>query len=159
MPNRLPSCHSNRSSKSLAAAVASFIAPDWFIAQQVTQHEEGMVASSEGARLVALQLGNAYFLLCMLGVAILSSTSEPKVVRNYLVALWLGDIGHVGVTYSVLGPATVADLGSWNALAWGNIGATVRNCFCMGMAMALGLQQESREAGAVDCSARTLGMC
>ena len=150
LPNHLLSCHSNRSSKSFAGAMASFISPDWFIAQQVTQHGEGMVASSEGARLVALQLGNAYFLLCMLGVAIVSSTSEPKVVRKYLVALWLGDIGHVGITCLVLGPARFTDLGTWNALTWGNIGATVRNCFCClwtGMAMALGLCKEPRESG------------
>lgn len=58
---------------------------DWFIASQIDT--AALPASSENARLVALQLGNAYGLLFLVGVAVLYTTSELKVVRNYLVAL------------------------------------------------------------------------
>lgn len=79
----------------------------------------------DNSRLVALQLGNAYGLLFLLGVAVLYTTVELKVVRNYLVALWIADIGHVAVCYYVIGPESFADVGSWNATTWGNVGATV----------------------------------
>lgn len=45
--------------------------------------------------MVAYQLGNIYLLLAMVGVAVLYSTTEAKVVRNYVIALWIADIGHV----------------------------------------------------------------
>lgn len=50
--------------------------------------------------MVAYQLGNIYLLLAMVGIAVLYSTTEPKVVRNYIVALWIADIGHVVITVS-----------------------------------------------------------
>ncbi len=59
---------------------------DWFIASQIDSSAASPI-SSENARLVALQLGNAYGLLFLVGVAVLYTTSEPRVVRNYLVAL------------------------------------------------------------------------
>jgi hypothetical protein len=75
--------------------------------------------------MVALQLGNVYLLLAMVGIAVLYSTTEPKVVHNYVIALWLADIGHVAVTCYVLEHERVIDVANWNAMAWGNIGATV----------------------------------
>jgi hypothetical protein len=59
---------------------------DWFIASQI-ESVAPLASPSENARLVALQLGNAYGLLFLVGVAVLYTTSELKVVRNYLVAL------------------------------------------------------------------------
>ena len=52
--------------------------------------------------MVALQLGNIYLLLAMVGIAVLYTTTEAKVVRNYVIALWLADIGHVAVTGYVM---------------------------------------------------------
>ena len=49
-------------------------------------------------RLVAYQLGNVYGLLAMVSIAVLYTTTEAKVVRNYLIALWIADIGHVAAT-------------------------------------------------------------
>ena len=60
----------------------------------------------------------------MLGVGILYTTSEPKVVRNYVVALAIADIGHLVATASVVGYGHLFDVGNWNSMAWGNVGAT-----------------------------------
>ncbi|KAJ5114760.1 hypothetical protein NUU61_000519 [Penicillium alfredii] len=73
---------------------------------------------------LAYQLGNLYFLLFMVGVAVCHTTSEPRVLRNYLVALAIADVGHVYATYSAMGWNAFVDVGAWNALTWGNIGAT-----------------------------------
>lgn len=60
----------------------------------------------------------------LLGVGVLHTTSEPKVVRNYLVGLAIADIGHIYATYLAMGWDAFVDVGAWNALTWGNIGAT-----------------------------------
>lgn len=73
------------------------------------------------------RLGNIYLLLAMVGIAVLWTTTEPKVVRNYVIALWLADIGHVGVTAYATPYEKLIDVSNWNAMAWGNIGATVRD--------------------------------
>jgi len=74
---------------------------------------------------LSLQLGNLYLLLCLLGVFILNTTSEAKVVHAYVWALWIADIGHVAGTAWVMGYDAFMDVGHWNAMAYGNIGATV----------------------------------
>lgn len=61
----------------------------------------------------------------MVGIAVLYSTTEAKVVRNYVVALWLADISHVAITSYILGAELVLDIVNWNPMTWGNIGATV----------------------------------
>ncbi|KAI0509222.1 hypothetical protein F5B22DRAFT_649270 [Xylaria bambusicola] len=110
--------------------VAGFLGPlvdvDWFIASQI---DDGAAAaspsvSSDNARLVALQLGNAYGLLFMVGVAVLYTTNELRVVRNYLVALLIADITHVGLTCWGLGYERAIDVAGWNAVTWGNVGFT-----------------------------------
>lgn len=45
-------------------------------------------------------------------------------LRNYLIALAIADIGHVYATYIAMGWDAFVDVGAWNALTWGNIGAT-----------------------------------
>lgn len=77
-----------------------------------------------GTLMVTEQLGNLYLLMAFIGVAVLYSTSEPKVVRNYFVALALGDVGHLYMTYLGLGQANFVNVTQWNAMAWGNIGFT-----------------------------------
>lgn len=61
----------------------------------------------------------------MVGIAVLYTTTDPKVVHNYVIALWLADIGHVAVTCWVMEYEKLVDIANWNALTWGNIGATV----------------------------------
>lgn len=60
-----------------------------------------------------------------MAIAILYTTSEPKVVRNYIIALWIADIGHLAATHHGLGYKHFIDVGHWNPMAWGNIGATM----------------------------------
>jgi len=56
---------------------------------------------------------------------VLYTTTEVKVVRNYVFALWLADISHVGITAWVMGYDQFIDVAHWNSMAWGNIGVTV----------------------------------
>ena len=85
----------------------------------------GAPAAGDDARLVTLQLGNLYALLFMVGVAVLHTTSELRVVRSYLAAAAVADVGHVGLTCWMLGADRVLDVPSWNAMTWGNVGFTV----------------------------------
>ena len=75
------------------------IDPEWFIKQQIPTAVGSSLGSkigqapavaaspeSDSARLVALQLGNTYGLVFLIGVGVLYSTNEIKVVRAYLVA-------------------------------------------------------------------------
>ncbi|KAL4863784.1 hypothetical protein BDV12DRAFT_22400 [Aspergillus spectabilis] len=73
---------------------------------------------------LAYQLANVYGLLALIGMGVLHATSEPKVLRNYLIALAIADIGHVYVTYLAMGPELFFDVRGWNVLTWGNVGAT-----------------------------------
>ena len=61
----------------------------------------------------------------MVGIAVLYSTTEAKVVRNYVIALWIADIGHVAITCCIMEYERAIDIANWNAMTWGNIGATV----------------------------------
>ena len=62
----------------------------------------------------------------MVAVAVLYSTTEPKVVRNYVIALLLADIGHIATTGYVMGYDRFIDLANYNPTTWGNVGLTVR---------------------------------
>ncbi|KAM0322732.1 hypothetical protein ACHAQA_009323 [Verticillium albo-atrum] len=107
----------------VAGFVGAVVDPDKFVADQIA-HDTPLVPSDNG-RVVTLQLGNIYLLLAMIGVAVLSSTTEVKVVRRYLVALWVADLGHLWACFHGLGYDRFVDVAQWNAMAWGNIGATV----------------------------------
>lgn len=104
----------------------ALFATNWFIREQIAEAPSApSIALSDQARIVAQQLGNAYGLLFLVGVAVLYTSTELKVVRNYLVALLLADIGHVGLTIGALGTERFATVGEWNAMTWGNVGFTV----------------------------------
>ena len=63
--------------------------------------------------------------MALLGLAILNTTSEPRVIKAYITCLAIADIGHLAPTIMVLGKETTLDVQNWNVLAWGNIGATI----------------------------------
>ena len=65
-----------------------------------------------------------YGLTAMIGIGVLYFTSEAVVVRNFLVACLLGDMGHLWATYHVIGYNNFVDVRNWNTMAWGNIGFT-----------------------------------
>lgn len=103
--------------------LGALISPEWFITEQIASSPLKPVTPN--AQLVAYQLGNVYLLLGLVGVGVLHATTESKVVRNYIIALWLGDIGHILLTYIVLQPEKFLDIANWNAMTWGNVGVTV----------------------------------
>ena len=43
-----------------------------------------------------------------------------------MIALLLGDVGHLAVTFCIMEYERFISVAKWNALAWGNIAATVR---------------------------------
>lgn len=108
---------------SVGGFVGAVLDPAWFIAEQIPQSEP--IAVHANSQLVALQLGNLYLLMAFMGLAILNTTSENRVVRGYLVALWLGDIGHVAISCWGLGWDKLMSPNEWNAMAGGNIFFTV----------------------------------
>lgn len=61
----------------------------------------------------------------MIGIGILYQTTEPKVVRNFLVACAVADVGHLYATYAVMGGKSFVHVAQWNAMGWGNIGITL----------------------------------
>ncbi|KAI1463703.1 uncharacterized protein F4812DRAFT_446055 [Daldinia caldariorum] len=125
-----------------------FLDPEWFINSQIDAppgSDDSFAPRDDNARLIALQLGNTYGLLFLLGVAVLYTTTELKVVRNYLIALWIADISHVGVTCWLLGYDRTLDVGSWNAVTWGNVGFTTFLCLTR-TAYLLGLFGPDRQA-------------
>lgn len=61
----------------------------------------------------------------MLGVFILNTTTEARVVHAYIIALAIADIGHVGACFYIMGLEPGLDWRNWNPMAMGNIGATV----------------------------------
>ena len=75
-------------------------------------------------QVIALQLANVYGLVGMIGIGVLYSTSEAIVVRNYLLACAIADVGHLWFTYEGMGYDAFVDVQGWNSLAWGNIGVT-----------------------------------
>ncbi|EPE08146.1 hypothetical protein F503_00929 [Ophiostoma piceae UAMH 11346] len=113
----------------ISGCLPALFLSDWFVREQISEVASplgatAVISVSDHARLVAQQLGNTYGLLFMVGVAVLYTTTELNVVRNYLVALLIADVGHVGLTIATLGPERFAAVGNWNAMTWGNVGFT-----------------------------------
>jgi hypothetical protein len=107
----------------VAGFASPFLSPEWFLAEQIAASP--LEEISQNAKMVAYQLGNVYLLLAMIGVAVLYTTTEANVVRNYLIALAIADVGHLAVTCYIMGHERAVDIANWNSMAWGNIGATV----------------------------------
>lgn len=108
---------------SIAGYVPAVFMPVWFIGQQIALTEP--IRVSDNDQLVAQQLGNCYGLACLVALAVLYTSTEIQVVRNYLKALWIADIGHLVLTFYALGYDRSISIHTWNAMTWGNIGATV----------------------------------
>lgn len=85
--------------------------------------------------MLSLQLGNLYMLLALLGIFILNTTTEARVVHAYIWALSIADVGHVAATYAVMGRTAFVDIEQWNAMTWGNVGATVALFTCRSLYM------------------------
>ncbi|OAA42716.1 hypothetical protein NOR_04847 [Metarhizium rileyi] len=109
----------------LAGFLGAVSDPAWFVAQQVPQKLVPAAAATENSIVLAWQLGNLYLLMALVGLFVLNSSSEVKVVRGYLWALWLGDIGHVAFSCYGLGKERLVNPSERNVMAWGNIVFTV----------------------------------
>ncbi|KAF3912651.1 hypothetical protein ABW21_db0201567 [Orbilia brochopaga] len=96
---------------------------DGFVAEQLPDVD--MSAMSPHSTLVAWQTGNLFGIMAMMAIAVLWSTSEVAVVKRYLVALLLGDIGHLAAVWWHMGTAGFVGVHRWNVFTWGNIGATI----------------------------------
>jgi hypothetical protein len=116
------------------------MSPNWFIVEQLAPRNTPLsntftkpirsflspTKNGAAALLVSQQLGNAYLLLFMIGIAVLYTSTELKVVRNYLIVLLVADFGHMALTYSaLLGQGAAADVSKWNSMTWGNVGAVI----------------------------------
>lgn len=108
---------------SIGGFVGAIIDPSWFIAAQVP-HDKHVLVSGHDV-VVTEQLGNLYLLLALIGIAILTTTSEVSVVRSYLAALAIGDVGHVAISCYGLGWEHTMSPSQWSAVGWGNIPFTV----------------------------------
>ncbi|KAH8757567.1 hypothetical protein F5883DRAFT_567471 [Diaporthe sp. PMI_573] len=109
----------------IAGWTGATVDPSWFVKEQTSTPS---LTVDDNSRLVALQLGNCYGLLFLAAVAVLYTTTELKVVRNYLIALLVADVGHIAVCYVGLGFERFVDVASWNSMTWGNVGVTAFLC-------------------------------
>ncbi|KAH8882685.1 hypothetical protein GQ53DRAFT_444505 [Thozetella sp. PMI_491] len=110
----------------LVGAIPAILWPEWFVSEQLPSAVP--LVTSANASLVAQQLGSMFSLGFLLAIAVLYTTTEIKVVRSYLFALWLADISHVGLTLYALGWEGSLDVASWNPMTWGNVAFTVFLC-------------------------------
>ncbi|BCS05004.1 uncharacterized protein AKAW2_80805S [Aspergillus luchuensis] len=95
-----------------------------FILSQIPDNPDTTGTITPSSLSLAYQLSNIYFLLALLGVALIHSTSEPKVLRNYLVCLAVADLTHILAAGWSMGWERFVDVAEWNALTWGNVGVT-----------------------------------
>ncbi|KAH7057328.1 hypothetical protein B0J12DRAFT_411071 [Macrophomina phaseolina] len=111
----------------IAGFLGPLISPQFFAASQLATSKDVAEAHvlTPTENVLALQLGNTYLLLGLLGLFILNTTLDLPTVNAYLAALWIGDIGHVLVTGWGLGLKGTLNFLAWNAVTWGNIGVTL----------------------------------
>jgi len=118
------------------ALVAGYLSPlldtTGFVNSQLPATSTTTISPTATNRILALQLGNLYGLLAMVGVGVLYTTTEAEVVRNFLLACAIADMGHLYVTYAVMGYTGFMNVHEWNAMGWGNIGITLGLFFGQG---------------------------
>lgn len=74
---------------------------------------------------LAYQLSNIYGVTFLLSIGVCYATTEPKVLRSYVIALGIGDVGHFLATYLAMGHEVFVDVARWNFLAWANFAFSV----------------------------------
>ena len=88
------------------ALVAGYLSPmldtTGFVNSQFPLASGSILSPTATDRILALQLGNVYGLLAMVAVGVLYATREAKVVRKFLLACAIADVGHLYVTYAVM---------------------------------------------------------
>ncbi|KAL7270839.1 hypothetical protein RUND412_006441 [Rhizina undulata] len=107
-----------------AGFIYPYLSPSRFLAEQIPHSPSAPASIGPNEQMTVLQLANCYLLLAMCSTAVLRAAREKAVVRNYLVALWLGDVGHLYFTWAVVGNRLFFNPREWNALLAGNVGFT-----------------------------------
>jgi hypothetical protein len=108
-------------------SIGGWALPFWDLKAFITDQIPGLTGPESihpTTAALAFQLANLYGLLSILGIGICYSTTEPRVLRNYLYALAIADVGHIYVTYCCMGHDRFVDVMNWNVLTWGNVGIT-----------------------------------
>ncbi|RAH43415.1 uncharacterized protein BO95DRAFT_445218 [Aspergillus brunneoviolaceus CBS 621.78] len=108
----------------IAGALSPLINLPAFITDQIPHPQSFPLPIQPQTISLAYQLGNLYSLLALLGVGILRTTTEPPVIRQYLLALLAADVGHIAATGWGMGWERFCDVRGWNALTWGNVAVT-----------------------------------
>ncbi|KAK6502270.1 hypothetical protein TWF506_002853 [Arthrobotrys conoides] len=114
-------CVSEPVSLVVGFAIAVF-QPGQFVELQLPNTDSAELSSS--GKLIAWQTGNLFGIMAMMGIAILFATTEVAVVRRYLIALLLGDIGHLTAVWWMMGSYEFLSAHRWNWFTWGNVGIT-----------------------------------
>jgi hypothetical protein len=111
----------------LAGFVVALSDPVSFAREQVpaTTVLEKLTTVPMGTQAMAMHLGNLYLLCGLIGLSVLWTTTDPKLVKYYIISLWICDINHMAISGWALGQKAVLDIQNWNSMAWGNIGITV----------------------------------
>ncbi|KEF58441.1 uncharacterized protein A1O9_06367 [Exophiala aquamarina CBS 119918] len=66
------------------------------------------------------QLGNVFIVLAAVAI-ICTHTTHTDIIKKYLLAIALGDLGHIYACYRTLETNIFWDITQWNDMAWGNI--------------------------------------
>lgn len=127
----------------VAGFFGPMISPEWFLAEQIAGSPQQGI--TRNAQMVVYQLANIYLLMALVGIGVLYATTESRVVRNYLIALAIGDLGHVGITYYVMEHEKAIDIANWTSVTWGNIGFTAF-LFFFRLAYLFGLFGQDRQS-------------
>jgi hypothetical protein len=77
--------------------------------------------------MISLQLGNLYLLFAAIFV-LLCFFSTPGVAKAFLCMGAVADLGHIDGSYVGMGTELFWDVGRWNIMAWGNVGASAFLC-------------------------------
>ncbi|OOF98629.1 hypothetical protein ASPCADRAFT_127263 [Aspergillus carbonarius ITEM 5010] len=108
----------------LSGSLYPHLYPQGFILSQIPLNPDASNTITPSSLSLAYQLSNIYFLLALLGISLIHSTSEPTMVRNYLVCLAVADLTHIAAVGWGMGMERFLNTGEWNALTWGNVGVT-----------------------------------
>jgi len=73
---------------------------------------------------MTLQMGNVLLLIAVMAV-ICCWTTHASVARYYLLAVAFADLGHIYSTYRGVGQEYFWNVGQWNDMVAGNVGASV----------------------------------
>ncbi|RAK96545.1 uncharacterized protein BO80DRAFT_416498 [Aspergillus ibericus CBS 121593] len=108
----------------LSGTIYPHLSPTSFIISQIPTNPDPTSTITPSSLSLAYQLSNIYFLLAILGICLLHTTSEPRVIKYYLGCLAVADVTHILAVGWGMGKQRFVDWGGWNALTWGNVGVT-----------------------------------